>query len=124
MACKKTYYQAVKVNKGTGVVETLGDPFDFAGDPVDVSTLVDCPENKYDSENVCITQDGVDCVENVTRNILFTYDCATQVTTTEVLSYVLPDGTVIEAADFVAPLAVIGCPEFEILTDQKCEVIV
>ena len=122
MACKKTYYQAVKINRGTGVVETLGDPFDFAGDPVDVSTLVDCPEARYESENVCITTDGVDCQENVTRNIKFSYDCATEVTTTEVLSYLLADGSVVEAADFVAPYAVIPCPEFEILTDQKCEV--
>lgn len=122
MACKKTYYQAVKINKALGTVETLGDPFDFAGDPVDVSLLVDCPEARYESENVCITTDGVDCVENVTRNIKFSYDCATQVTTTEVLSYLLPDGSVIEAATFVAPYAVIPCPEFEILTDQKCEV--
>lgn len=121
MACRKTYYQAVKINKGTGTVEPLGDPFDFAGDTVDVSTLIDCPEAHYDSENVCITQDGVDCLENVTRNIKFSFDCATQITTTEVLSYLLPDGSVIEAADFVAPLAVIPCPEFEIITDSKCE---
>lgn len=119
--CKKTVYQAVKVNKVDGTIEVVGDPFDFTGTTIDPATLGNCPEVKYTSNTLCITSDGTDCIESVERKCAINYDCATETTTVDILAYILPDGTVVEAADFIAPYAVIPCPEFEIVSDMKCE---
>ena len=120
MSCKKKVYQAVKLNTVDGTVETVGDPFDFIGETVDPATLVDCPEIQYVTNSVCVTTDGEDCLEGVKQLCQITYDCATQVATPEVLGYVLPDSTFTAAADIAEPFAVIPCPVFQIVENEKC----
>lgn len=119
--CKKVVYQAVKVNTVDGTVETIGDPFDFAGVTIDVTTLGNCPDVENVTNSVCVTTDGDDCLEGVKQICQVAYDCATEESTVTVLGYVLPDSTFVAAADAVAPFAVVPCPVYEVLTDSKCE---
>lgn len=120
--CKKTVYQAVKVNTVDGTVEVVGTPFDFAGVTVDPTTLGNCPEVENVTNSVCVTTDGSDCLEGVKQICQVAYDCVTELSTVTVLGYVLPDSTFVDAAAAVAPFAVVPCPVYEVLSDQKCEI--
>ena len=119
MACKLKVNQLVKVNKALNTVEPVGDPFLFDGTVVDATTLVNCPETTYLSESVCIEDpaDTAKCIENVKCVIAVEYDCVAEVTTTEVSGFVLPDGTSAAAGE----VTVIACPEYQIVTDTKCD---
>lgn len=120
--CKKTVYQAVKVNTVDGTVEVIGDAFDFTGVTIDPATLGNCPDVENVTNSVCVTEDGTNCVEGVKQICQVAYDCATEESTVTVLGYVLPDSTFLATADAVAPFAVIPCPEYSIVTDSKCEI--
>lgn len=119
--CKKQIFQVFKVSKVDGVATVIGEPFDATGAVVDPATLTDCPERQYITGEVCLTTDGTDCLEGAKCITEITYDCATDESTSEVVSYVLPDGTSIAAADFVAPYAVIPCPIYQITSSEQCE---
>lgn len=119
--CRKKFNQVIKINKATGAVTPVGEPFDFAGTTVDPTTLTNCPDPKVVSDDVCITTDGVDCVEGVKRICQVIYDCVTEESSVEVLSFILPDNTEVKAADFAAPMSVIPCPSYEITSDTLCE---
>lgn len=121
MSCKKKVYQAVKLNTVDGTVEVVGNPFDFTGTTVDPTTLVDCPDINYESNTVCVTTDGVDCIEGAKQLCQITYDCATEESAVIVLGYVF-NNAFTAVADLPATFAVIPCPEYQILEDTKCTV--
>ena len=123
MACKKQVFQVFKVSKVDGTATVIGEPFDTSGEVVDPTTLTDCPERQYITGSVCVTTDGTDCLEGAKCITEITYDCATDLSTAEVVSYVLPDGTTVPAAEFVAPYAVIPCPIYDIVSTEKCDVV-
>lgn len=118
--CKKKVFQAIKLNTNDGTVETVGNPFGFDGEAVDPATLGNCPDVENVTNSVCVTTDGADCIEGVKQICQVAYDCETEESTVTVLGYVLPDSTFVKAEDAVAPFAVIPCPEFQIVSDEKC----
>lgn len=119
--CKKTLFRALKVSKVDGTVTPVGDAFDFDGTTIDPALYGACPDVSTITNSVCLTLNGTDCLEGVKQICQVSYNCTTELSTVEVLGYVLPDSTFLAIADVAAPIAVIPCPVVQIVSEPRCE---